>query len=181
MFADDTFGQSFKLGFGVVVFVAVHEHNQVGILFDGAGFAQVGHHRAFVGTLFHRAAQLRQGDDGNLQLFGQGFERTGDFTQFGGAVVGAAGTRHQLQVVDDNQPEFASELSGQPARPRPKFERGQAGGFVDKHRSVGQLDHRFVQTAPMFVLQTPCFQNVLIEPADRAEHTHDQLCAAHLH
>ena len=56
--ADDAFGHAFFVGIGVVVFITIHKHNQVGILFDGAGFAQVGHHRAFVGAGFNSTRQL---------------------------------------------------------------------------------------------------------------------------
>ena len=75
LFADDDFGYA---GFGgfflVVVVVAVDEHDDVGVLFDGAGFAQVAHHGAFVGALLDAAVELREGDDGALQFFGQGLE-----------------------------------------------------------------------------------------------------------
>ncbi len=46
----------------VVVLVAVDEHDDVGVLLDGAGFAQVGHHRALVGPRLHASVQLRQRD-----------------------------------------------------------------------------------------------------------------------
>ena len=58
VFADDAFGHTFFVGIGVVVFITIHEHNQIGILFDGTGFAQVGHHGAFVGAGFNSTRQL---------------------------------------------------------------------------------------------------------------------------
>ena len=58
VFADDAFGHAFFVGIGVVVFITIHEHNQVGILFDGTGFTQVGHHGAFVGAGFNSTRQL---------------------------------------------------------------------------------------------------------------------------
>ena len=46
----------------VVDFVAVDEEDQVGILLDGTGFAQIRHHRALVRSLLQTAVELRQGD-----------------------------------------------------------------------------------------------------------------------
>ena len=43
---------SFILSFRTVVFIAVHEHHNIRVLFDGARFAQVAHQRALVGALF---------------------------------------------------------------------------------------------------------------------------------
>ena len=39
VFANDDFGAAFILGFFVVVLLAVHHHDDIGVLFDGAGFA----------------------------------------------------------------------------------------------------------------------------------------------
>ena len=58
VFADDAFGHTFFISIRVVVFITIHEHNQVGILLDGTGFAQVGHHGAFVGAGFNSTRQL---------------------------------------------------------------------------------------------------------------------------
>ena len=56
-----------------VVFIAVHEHHHISVLFDRAGFAQIGQLRAFVFAAFHLARQLRQGHDRDVQFFGDGF------------------------------------------------------------------------------------------------------------
>src|SRR5260363_309228 len=42
----------------VIDFIAVDKENHIGVLLDGAGFAQIGHHRTFIGALFEAAIQL---------------------------------------------------------------------------------------------------------------------------
>src|SRR4030066_1899319 len=49
LLADDDLGRTLVLAVFVIDFVAVYEQDHIRILFDGAGFAQVGHHRALVG------------------------------------------------------------------------------------------------------------------------------------
>ena len=48
---------------GEVIFLAVHEHHDVGVLLDRAGFTQVGQLRALVVAAFDLTRQLRQRDD----------------------------------------------------------------------------------------------------------------------
>jgi predicted ribonuclease YlaK len=55
------------LGIRLVVFLAVHHQDDVGILFDGAGLAQVAHQRALVVAFLDLPRELRQGDDRHLQ------------------------------------------------------------------------------------------------------------------
>ena len=57
LFADDDFGHAgFFAGFFGVVLVAVDEHDDVCVLLNRAGLAQVAHHGAFVGAAFYAAA-----------------------------------------------------------------------------------------------------------------------------
>jgi len=57
-----------------IVFRTEDEHDDVGILFDGARFAQVGKQWPFVLALFDRARELRKGHDGTAKLAGQVLE-----------------------------------------------------------------------------------------------------------
>jgi hypothetical protein len=76
----------------VVVALAVDEGDDVGVLLDGAGFAEVGEDRlAVAAALLGGAGELGEGDDGNLQLLGEGFEAARDGRDFLGAVLVAAG------------------------------------------------------------------------------------------
>src|SRR5512134_2765427 len=43
----------------VIVLLAIHEHDDVGVLFDGSRFAQIGKLRSFVLALFDCTRQLR--------------------------------------------------------------------------------------------------------------------------
>src|SRR5512143_2649125 len=79
LLADDAFGRPLVLRVRIVDRVAVDEQDDVRILFDGARFAQVGHHRALVGTLLQAAVQLRQRDHWHMELLRQALERTRDF------------------------------------------------------------------------------------------------------
>ena len=57
LFADDDFGHAgFFAGFLGVVLVAVDEHDDVGVLLNRTGLAQVAHHGAFVGAAFYAPA-----------------------------------------------------------------------------------------------------------------------------
>src|SRR5690606_40491147 len=62
LLADDHLGDALVLGILVVDLVAVDEQDDVGVLLDGAGFPQVGIHRALVGALLHIPAELGQGN-----------------------------------------------------------------------------------------------------------------------
>jgi hypothetical protein len=110
LFADDDFGHTGIFGILVVVVVAVNEHDDVGILLDGAGLSQVTHHGAFVGALLNTSVQLRQRNHRTLQFFGQHFQAARNLTQLGRAVVAARPARaaHELQIVHHNQAQFAT-------------------------------------------------------------------------
>src|SRR6218665_3189661 len=84
LLADDDFGHVRLLALFFLVVVAVDEHDDVGILLDGAGLAQVGHQRAFVGALLDRAIELRERHHRALQFLGQHFQAARDLAPFGG-------------------------------------------------------------------------------------------------
>src|SRR5712672_6673 len=67
----------FGSGAGFEEMRAVDEHDDVGVLLDGAGFAEVGELRAALVALWG-AGELAEDEDGNLQLFGEAFEGAGD-------------------------------------------------------------------------------------------------------
>src|SRR5690606_40614280 len=51
--------------------VAVNEQDQVGVLLDGSGFAQVRQQRALVAALLESAVELGQSDHRAVELLGQ--------------------------------------------------------------------------------------------------------------
>src|ERR1700722_3448271 len=79
LLADNDFGLTFVVRIGVVVLVAIDEKNEVGILLNGAGFAQVGPRRALVGTLFQRTVELRKRDHGDVQFLCERLQSTRNF------------------------------------------------------------------------------------------------------
>src|SRR5688572_29794332 len=58
LFRYDDLGNALARRIRVIDFVAVNEKDQVGVLFDGARFAQVGHHRPLVLARVDAAIQL---------------------------------------------------------------------------------------------------------------------------
>src|SRR3954467_204751 len=73
---DDQVGLTRAVGVLVVVLVAVDEHDEVGVLLDLAGLAQVGEHRALVGPRLDAARELRQRDDRDLELAREDLQAT---------------------------------------------------------------------------------------------------------
>ena len=78
LFADDDFGHVGLFAIFIVVIIAVNEHDDVRILLDGAGFAEIGQHGALVLALFIGTAQLAETQDGDLQLLGHDLQHTAD-------------------------------------------------------------------------------------------------------
>ena len=70
-----------------VIFLAIHEHHHVGVLFDRARFTQVRELRALVVARFNLTRQLGQRDDRGVQLLGQRLEAGGDLGQLLHAVA----------------------------------------------------------------------------------------------
>lgn len=118
------------------------EADDVGILLDSSRFTEVGQLRTLVVVVavFHLTAQLRQGNDWNVQLLGQLLERTGNHTYFllAAAKLHAAGV-HQLEVVDND--DFHVVFPHEAAGFRTELEDGKARGIVDIKRCAVELAH----------------------------------------
>ena len=156
MLGDDDFGLALDVFvLAVVILFAMDEGYDVGVLLDGAGLAEVGEQRLLVaGALFGSAGELREGDDGDAEFFGEGFEAAGDAADFLGAVLelflrAAGGAGHELEVVDDDEVEGAfllAEAAGLGAH----FGEGDAGGVVDEHLGVHEAVERGDELALVF-------------------------------
>ena len=57
-----------RLLVGEIIFLAIHEHHDVGVLFDRAGFAQVRQHRALVVAGIDAERELRQRQHRHLEV-----------------------------------------------------------------------------------------------------------------
>src|SRR3989338_9802328 len=71
LLADDNFGGALELRILVVNLVTIKKQDQVGILLDSAGFAQIRHHRALVVTVFDLAVDLRKRNHRQIEFLGQ--------------------------------------------------------------------------------------------------------------
>ena len=150
LFGDDDFGDAFIGGFLVVVIISIDEGDHVGVLFDGAGFAEVLEHGALVGSGFDATVELGEGDDGDGEFFGEGLEGARYFGNFLFARGGVGGSRHELEVVDDDEPDvfFGLESScfgGEACD-------GNGGGFVDEDFGGGEAFHGLEEAVPFGVL-----------------------------
>src|SRR6516225_5935726 len=78
LFGDEDVGHVALFGRGVEVeeIGAVDEHDDVGVLFDRTGLAEVGELRATLVAL-GSAGELAEDEDGDLQLLGETFESAG--------------------------------------------------------------------------------------------------------
>ena len=124
------------LAIGEIIFVAIDEEDDVGVLLDRARFAQIGELGALVLAIFHLTRELGEGDDRNGQLLGERLQACRDLGDLLHAVfrglLGGAG--HQLNVVDDHQIKAALALQA----PCPSGELGDrdAAGLVDIERDL---------------------------------------------
>ena len=186
MFGDDELGfaayvVAVGVGVGVeVILGAVDEAHDVGILLDGARLTQVAELGAFaVGAVFDAAIELRQGDDGDVELFGQLLERARNHGHFllSRTELHAAGV-HELEVVDDNHLDVV--LTGEAHGFGAQFEDGERGGVVDVEGSAVQgLDARH-ELVPLQGRKLAAFDFGAFEFADVGDEAVDELYIAHL-
>src|SRR6202790_104939 len=119
-----------RLLVGQIIFLAEHEHHDVGVLFDRSGFTQVRQLRTLVVAALHLARQLREREDGDVQFLGQRLQAGGDLGDFLDPIVGAFScSLQQLDIVDHQKVEAL--LSFQPARARGELRDRKAAGLVD--------------------------------------------------
>jgi hypothetical protein len=138
--SDMAFGVAFHgfvgavLGLGAlqVVLLAIDEHDHVGVLLDGARFAQVGELRVLVLALLDGAAELGERQHRHVQLFGKCLQAAGDLGDLLDAIVAAhAGAQaHELQVIDDDQAKAMDAL--EPPRPGPELACREGRRIVDE-------------------------------------------------
>ena len=61
-----------------VVILAEDKHDDIGILLDGAGLTQIAEQRPLVLALLDRSRELRQRQDGHVELLSERLETAGD-------------------------------------------------------------------------------------------------------
>ena len=80
---------------------------QLGVGGEAPGLAQVGEHRPLVLAVLELAVQLRQAQHRRVELAGEDLQATRQLRHLDLAALDAPARRHELQVVDDDQPEVA--------------------------------------------------------------------------
>ena len=156
----------------------VHEHDDVRVLLDGAGFAQVAHYRAFVGALFKAAIELRECHHRAVELACHQFQRARNFRNLAGAVFAGAFHLHQLKIVDHDHAELAL-LARNPASTAAHFARAEARRVVDEQRPVSEFGHRHAELVPVVVFETAVAHACLVNFAERRNHADDQAFGRH--
>ncbi len=185
LLGDDDFRLAFGFGVGLAVFVAVvvrlpvDEGDDVGVLLDGAGFAEVGEHGFFVAAaLLGGAGELAQGDDRQVEFFGEGFEAAGDGGDFLGAVFVAAlpcpgsarrAPRHELEVVDDDEVEAAVHLA-EAAGFGAHFGERDGGGVVDEDVGFGEAFEGFGEAGLVFPARIAFLDFLLVDEGFGGQH-----------
>ena len=100
---DGVAGQVFEM----VVFGTVNEYHFVGVLLYCPGFAKVGKHGLFVGSLFARPIELREEDKRYVQLFGDYLCRAAGLCHFLLPVLPFFAHVGKLEIVYQHHPAFA--------------------------------------------------------------------------
>ena len=170
-------------GLGVVVVVAVDEDHEVGVLLDLARLAQVAEQRPLVGPRLDAARELRQRDHRDLQLAGQDLQATAHLADLLDPALDAAVGAHQLQVVDDDQPEAAlgGVLGVQPPRLGPDLEDPDVGRVVEVQRRVGVVLGGVEDELPLALLLQPALaQVVALDPRAAGDEPLGELGLGHL-
>ena len=120
---------------------------------EAARLAQVGEHRALVGTELQLAGQLGQRHHRGLELTGEDLEPTADLGHLDLAALGGAPSGHQLQVVDDDQTERRVEPVLEPSGLGADLGHGQGGVVVDPQLALAEAAHRLGDLGPVGVGQ----------------------------
>ena len=90
----------------LVVLGPVEEEHDIGVLLDRSRLTQVRELRTLVVPELDRARELRERDDGHVELAREVLERSRDLTDLLLTALGL-GRGHELEVVDDDQVEAA--------------------------------------------------------------------------
>lgn len=111
VFGDDEVGFAGTGRAFLVGVLAVQEDDEIGVVLQGAGVAQVADQGQLVDALFGAAVEGRDGDDGDLEFFGQMLEATGDLGDL--FVAGSEGTG-EIAVTETLTPPVTGLLPDSP-------------------------------------------------------------------
>ena len=179
VFGHDALGDVFLLRIFLVVVVPVQEHDDVRVLLNGAGVTQVREHGTLVLPLLVGTAELAEAQHRHVQLLGHNLQHPGDVAdRLLAALTGvafAAGGVHQLQVVDDHQPQVLDAAAlGVHVR------HGEHGVVVDADVRLPQGPGGLGHLSPVRGAQPPRQQPPQLHQPLRGQQAGDQLLLAHL-
>ena len=114
-----------------IVFLAIDEHDDVGILLDRPRFAKIGELRPLVLAVLHGAGKLGEREHRNVELLRQRLEAARDLGNLldPALVARVPRARDELQVIDHQQGQPVLALEA--ARAGPESRDGQRGRVVD--------------------------------------------------
>src|SRR5262249_60214912 len=97
-----------------IIFLAEDEQYHVGILLDGAGFAQIRKLRALVLALLDLAGKLGKRQNWDVQLLGKRLQASGDLGDLLHAPLGGAAGRpgEEPEIIDAEQADAAPGVQG---------------------------------------------------------------------
>ena len=122
-----------------VVLVAEDEHDEVGVLLEAAGLAQVGEQRLLVAAaLLDAAVELRQRDHRHVELAREDLQPAAHLADLLDPALDAVVGAHELEVVDDDQPELVAAGAGGAPWPGSRACRRRTG-VVDVQRRLGEV------------------------------------------
>src|SRR6266566_4457051 len=186
LFADDHLRDALdalvRLGIdrAVVELLSIDEADDVRVLLDGPGLAQVGElwPAVLASPLLGRARKLRDRDDGHVELLGERLEGAGDVGDLLLPVLDVAGPLHQLQVVHDYERNVVLGL--QPACLRAHRQRRERRGVVNPDRRRPQQSRGTRELRVIVVAELAAPQPLRIDQSLRAEQPLHELILRHL-
>ena len=145
---------------------------------EASGFTKVAHLRPLVGALLAAAVQLRDRDDGDLELLGQELEGTGELGDLLLAALDAFARAHQLQVVDDHQAKIVLLLEA--AALGPDLHERHVRRIINEQWSIGDLGHGPRQPGPVLVAHRALTHVLQLDGRLGRQQSHRDLGATHL-
>src|ERR1700741_203467 len=173
LLGDEDVGHVALFGRGVEIeeIGAVDEHDDVGVLFDRAGFAKVRKLRAAL-VAFGRAGKLAEDEDGNLQFLGEALEPAGNAGNFFLTRIEAAASGDELKVIDHEEREALVALEA--ASLGTDFEDAGGAGIVHPKGRRGDDAKRLSHSLPIVAAEVAGAEFVRVRLSDRSDQALEQ-------
>ena len=127
----------------------------------------------------HGPVELRDRHHRDAQLLGQRLQAARDLRDLLGAVlVARVGSRHELQIIDDEQ--VQAVLEAEAARLRAHLHDRDAGRVVDEHLGLRQRARRPAQPVPVLLVEVAGVDLVGVDLPLGAQQSFDELLLGHL-